>query len=172
MGNAIFVGLIVAISYVSAAAQTRHTITNLDLEKYRDSRVAAEKELSENYASLGFRSPEERAKSDAEDARALTALSEKLRAERVSQEQAAAASEAWAAYYRGRAALQNGSVVYLPQPTGLYYGYVYYGNRWHFNNIRRTYQQPGYFAGGNFWTTGPATRPRPRPLFVTPEPRN
>ena len=166
----IFVGLITTISCVSVAAQTRHTITNLDLEKYKDSRVAAEKQLRENYAALGFRSPEERAKSDAADAQALTALSEKLRAERVSQEQAAAASEAWAAYYRGRAALQNGSIVYVPQQTGLYYGYVYYGNRWHFNNIRRTYQQPGYFAGGNFWATGSATPPRP--LFVTPRPRN
>lgn len=170
MKGAIFVGLIVAISSVSISAQTRHTITNLDLEKYKDSRVAAEKELRENYASLGFRSPEERAKSEAADAVALTALSEKLRAERVSQEQASAASEAWAAYYRGRAAIQNGSVVYVPQQTGLYYGYVYYGNRWHFNNIRNKYQQPGYFAGGNFWATGSATPPRP--LFVTPRPRH
>lgn len=166
----IFAGLILAIFCISASAQTRPTITNLDLEKYKDSRVAAEKQLQEDYARLGFRSPEERAKSDAADARALTELSEKLRAERVSQEQAAAASEAWAAYYRGRAALQNGSIVYVPQQTGLYYGYVYYGNRWHFNNIRHTYQQPGYFAGGNFWATGSAAPPRP--LFVTPKPRN
>jgi len=170
MKSAIFVGLILAISSISISAQTRHTITNLDLEKYRDSRVAAEKQLREDYARLGFRSPEERAKSDEADARALTALSEKLRAERVSQEQAAAASEAWAAYYRGQAALQNGSVVYVPQQSGLYYGYVYYGNRWHFNNVRRTYQQPGYFAGGNFWATG--TAERPRPMFVMPRPRH
>lgn len=162
--------MIAALSFVSVSAQTRHTITNLDLEKYKDSRVAAEKQLRENYADLGFRSPEERAKSEEADAKALTELSQKLRAERVGQEQAAAASEAWAAYYRGRAALQNGSVVYLPQATGLYYGYVYYGNRWHFNNIRRTYQQPGYFAGGNFWATGSATPSRP--LFVTPGPKN
>lgn len=170
MKGAIFVGLILAISSISISAQTRHTITNSDLEKYKDARVAAEKDLRENYSRLGFRSPEERAKSDAADAAALTALSQKLRAERVSQEQAAAASEAWAAYYRGQAQLREGSVVYLPQSTGLYYGYVYYGNRWHFNNVRRTYQQPGYFAGGNFWTTGTSTRPRP--LFVTPRPRH
>ncbi|KXK00732.1 MAG: hypothetical protein UZ17_ACD001002075 [Acidobacteria bacterium OLB17] len=169
MRCAIFVGLILTICSISAYAQTARTITNLDLEKYKESRVAAEKQLREDYAKLGFRSPEERAKSDAADAQALTALSERLRAERVSREQAAAASEAWAAYYRGAAA-QNGSIVYVPQQSGLYYGYVYYGGHWRFNNIRRTYQQPGYFAGGNFWATGNATRPRP--LFVTPRPRH
>ena len=39
-------------------SQTR-TITNADLEKYKQKRLAAEKELRENYRELGFPSPEE-----------------------------------------------------------------------------------------------------------------
>lgn len=39
-------------------AQTR-TITNADLESFRQKRLAAEKDLRENYEKLGFASPQE-----------------------------------------------------------------------------------------------------------------
>jgi hypothetical protein len=41
------------------------TVTNADLEKYKQKRLAAQKELRENYAELGFASPEEQARLDA-----------------------------------------------------------------------------------------------------------
>ena len=40
------------------AAQTK-TVTNSDLEKYRQKRLQAERDYRENYAKLGFPSPEE-----------------------------------------------------------------------------------------------------------------
>lgn len=52
---------ILCLSFIAAGsslAQTR-TVTNKDLEKFRQKRVEAEREYRENYEKLGFPSPEE-----------------------------------------------------------------------------------------------------------------
>jgi hypothetical protein len=67
---------ILCLSFIAAGssfAQTR-TVTNRDLEKFRQKRVAAEREYRENYEKLGFPSPaelerrREQSRDEAEDA--------------------------------------------------------------------------------------------------------
>jgi hypothetical protein len=69
----------------TASAQTR-TVTNSDLEKFREKRVAAEKDYRENYAKLGFPSPQELAKQIADGKRETEELSARLEAERLERE--------------------------------------------------------------------------------------
>lgn len=54
---ALFLGLIFSVSG-AAFAQTP-TVTNADLEKFRQKRIKAEREYRENYEKMGFPSPEE-----------------------------------------------------------------------------------------------------------------
>ncbi|QQS41294.1 MAG: hypothetical protein IPM63_18350 [Acidobacteriota bacterium] len=62
----------------AVSGQTK-TVTNADLEKYREKRVAAEKDLRENYEELGFASPEERAQRIEEYRRQKAELVDELR---------------------------------------------------------------------------------------------
>ena len=64
----------------SAAAQTK-SVTNKDLEKFRQKRVQTEREYRENYGKLGFPSPEELEKQNAESRRQLSELSQQIEAE-------------------------------------------------------------------------------------------
>ncbi|HUF02718.1 MAG TPA: hypothetical protein VMM38_00930 [Aridibacter sp.] len=70
---AILLSLAVAVS-----GQTK-TVTNADLEEYRAKRIAAEKDLRENYEELGFASPEERARRIAEYRRQKSEYVDELR---------------------------------------------------------------------------------------------
>jgi hypothetical protein len=79
----VFIVILFGVSY--AGAQTLE-ITNADLEKFRQKRLAAEKELRENYAKLGFPSPEEREKQAEKEARERKELVDKLRADRLERE--------------------------------------------------------------------------------------
>jgi hypothetical protein len=72
---------------LTALAQTK-TVTNSDLEKFREKRLAAEKDYRENYAKLGFPSPQELARRIAEDERRLQETSARLEAERTARERA------------------------------------------------------------------------------------
>ena len=68
LNTAIAVGFVLSAAF-AVGAQTKK-VTNADLEKYRTERLKAEKDLRENYAKLGFPSPEELAKQQAEDEKA------------------------------------------------------------------------------------------------------
>ncbi len=52
----------------SSAAQTK-SVTNRDLEKFRQKRLQTEREYRENYSRLGFPSPEELEKQNVESRR-------------------------------------------------------------------------------------------------------
>lgn len=142
--------LICILSSVGAA-QTK-TITNSDLANYRERRLAAERELREDYVRLGFPSPEVRAKRDDESAKTLTELSARLCNERLTRERALV----YVPY-------QRDVIVTNSQPYYSNY-YLRYPSRYYQGS--RQYQQPGYFAGGMFIPTGPKTPPQP--LFVRP----
>ncbi|HMQ02329.1 MAG TPA: hypothetical protein PKD26_00235 [Pyrinomonadaceae bacterium] len=71
-----------------ADAQPARTITNADLEKFRLERLKAEKEYRENYERLGFPSPEELQRQIERGRIEREALSARLAAERIRQEQA------------------------------------------------------------------------------------
>ena len=68
-----------------AYSQTK-TITNADLEKYRQKRLAAERDYEENYYKKGFPSPEELERQNEESGQDLIEYSERLRAERVEED--------------------------------------------------------------------------------------
>ncbi len=71
-----------------ALAQSR-TITNLDLEKFKTQRLAAEKDLRENYEALGFPSPEQiEARRKAAEVESKE-LSERFERERIERERLA-----------------------------------------------------------------------------------
>ncbi len=159
-----FCFMIAAAVYVSAQART---VTNQDLEKYRDKRVKAEADLRENYARLGFASPEEMARRNAESAKASAELSARLRAERLERERLE--QERYVLERRSRA---ENTIVYTTANPGIasdYWPQYYWvgGRRYRYQSrYVAVPRQAGYYAGGQFWPTGPATRPQP--LFVRP----
>lgn len=71
-------GALLSVAAVSAFGQTP-TVTNADLEKYRQERLKAERELRENYEELGFPSPEELLKAEAKSRRERAAIVGELR---------------------------------------------------------------------------------------------
>ena len=163
--RSLFVFCLIVGSSLGVFSQVK-TVSNLDLEKYKQDRLHAETELRENYAKLGFSSPEERERRNAESAKAATELSAKLRAERLERERIEAEREAneamAAAYYR--------SIQPVQTPQYQYDDPLYFWPNFRRYNFprRRQYQQPGYFAGGMFITTGPRTPPRPLIRQVRP----
>lgn len=161
----LFCFCITLLTVAAVSAQGRQTgrqITNFDLEKYRDARLAAEKDLRENYAKLGFPSPEELERRREKSRLETEALAAKLRTDRIEQERIEAQREA-----ASRVTVYNRDIV-RQNDWYLSSGYYYspYVNRY---PRPRTQEQTGYFAGGQFWPTGPATKPRP--LFVRPRNR-
>src|SRR5688572_27122381 len=70
---------------VSLFAQSR-TITNADLEKYRQVRLSAEREYRENYEKLGMPSPAELDRRREQSRIETEQLSGKLRAEQFEQD--------------------------------------------------------------------------------------
>lgn len=144
---------------VSASAQGR-PITNLDLAKYAEARLNAEKELRENYAQLGFASPEERARHDAADAKERAELSARLRRERIERDVAEAGIEELRtqqarndAYLRAMTysqPAQEDNSGYLDYGYG-YPGYGSYGGYGGYGN----YGNRGWFPQQNpTWRTG------------------
>src|SRR5437667_6853686 len=81
----LLLGFILLAAGINVAAQ-RKTVTNSDLERYRQQRVQADTDLRENYARLGFAAPEVRERQNAESQKKLLQLSARLRAERLEQE--------------------------------------------------------------------------------------
>jgi hypothetical protein len=106
-----------AAVYVSAQTNSPRTVTNTELEKYRDARVKADEEYRRTYAERGLPSPEELDKIQAERDKRLTELSLKLREERLQKE-----------YFEAlKAANSRPDVIYVtPQNTYAAPGYGYY----------------------------------------------
>lgn len=113
--------IFVATSFVFA--QTK-TVTNGDLEKFKQKRLKAEKDYRENYEKLGFPSPEELERQSEQSKRELAELSRRIEAENARNEsfyqsQANAlltqisSIEAQIAYLRGEAnRLPNQNYIY------------------------------------------------------------
>jgi hypothetical protein len=116
--------------YVSAQTNSPRTITNADMEKYRDARVRADAEYRRTYAERGLPSPEELDKIQAERDKRLSDFSQKLREERLQNE-----------YFEAlKAANSAPDVIYVaPQNNYVAPGYSYY---------------PYGFVGGGFVTRG------------------
>lgn len=87
----VVLGLIFSVSSL-AVAQTK-TVTNKDLEKFRQKRFQAEREYRENYKKLGFPSPEELEQKRIEDQKNLIKFSRQLELQRLEREAARTEAE-------------------------------------------------------------------------------
>jgi len=142
------------------------TVTNTDLEKYKQKRVRAEADLKEYYAKAGL-TEEDLLKREVEETKAREALSTRLRAVRLEQERIAEEART-----REESARQVNVIV--PQPTGYDGAFFLYGDRFYpirgprNNRFRRgvTWRatpmgiiyEPGSLPG-SIWSPRPATRP-------------
>lgn len=172
-----FVFCLVLLSIGVAQSQT---VTNMDLEKYRQERLSAERDYRENYAKLGFPSPEELQKQEEQSRKETEELSAKLRTSRLERERLDAYREA----EMNRAIAYNRQVQssgyydpgYYDPFYGGYSGYGgigglgKFGGRFGRHRIRHHGfgyggLQTGYYAGGQFWPT-PVKLQRPGPMIV------
>lgn len=170
-----FTPIVLVLAVVSLAfavsGQTR-TITNTDLEKYKERRLAAERDLRENYAKMGFLSPEEQAREDERAMREREDLVSRLRTERIEREQAEAARR-----QANNAELQQ--VIIVENGTGRIVGFGYSGHFRHRGSPRGGRASlpvsdwratPGgiiYEPGGRSSSVYSPVRQRPRPAFQT-----
>lgn len=116
-----------------AVAQEVRTVTNADLEKYRQKRLQAERDLRENYAEMGFPSPEEIEQQNEESRRSLNEFADQLREERLERE---------SRRYRRAQNSGNGSANPLAYPAP---GFIDYGNY---------YSTGAYYYGGRYYYGG------------------
>lgn len=78
--------IFIAVGFVSAQT-ARKTVTNADLEKFRQKRLANERSYRENYERLGFPSPEELEARNEQDCKELSKLSARIERENLQLEQ-------------------------------------------------------------------------------------
>jgi len=157
--------VIFAIAGVGAA-QTK-SVTNADLDKYRQERLKAEQEYRENYARLGLPSPEKLARQRDENSVETEKLAAKLRTERLEKERLNAEHEMQ---------LRDSTPIfqYVPVVSENQYilsaystGYGRYRRFLFYRPYYQPYSQPGYYAGGQFWPTpGGVRSPGSGPLWI------
>ena len=148
--------LFACFSIASASAtfaQQAKTVTNADLEKYRNKRVQAERDYEANYARMGFPSPEELQKQIEKSRVERDALSARLTAERLQREQTSSPQ------YFGQ---PNVYVVNSSQPSGGYLLSYPYSYRFPVPVYRFG---PSYRVGGGMILPNNNVPPRPRPIF-------
>lgn len=153
---ALSVGFILAAA-IPFLAQTK-VVTNATLEKYKQQRMAAEREYRENYERLGLPSPEELERRREQSRVETEALSAKLRAENMERERLVVQRETNERFAAGH---YRNSAVPVDQVYREPNYFWSYGRRYRYPPRQTYYQQPGYFAGGQFWPTGSRTESRP-----------
>ena len=140
------------------------TVTNADLEKYRQERVAAAREYESTYVERGQPSPSEIDMRNEERVRDLDELSTKLRSEYLERDLKRADIEARlieslinaqaSAAASQMPANNSGGVIYSGYSD--YYGGYGYGGYGYGRNRGRFYRVPvngGYVSGGWYWPT-------------------
>ncbi len=126
----LFLGSALVVILSGAAFAQSKTVTNADLEKYRVQRLAAEKDLNENYEELGFPSPEELERQEQKSRSEYAALARRLREEEARQPQ----NDSFVTYY------QTAPTAYpYPNPS-----FVDYGGRYAPSYLYYRFYNPGY----------------------------
>ncbi len=156
--TAILVLLIFAVAG-SAIAQ-RKTVTNADLEKYRQARLDAEREYRENHARLGLPSPEELAKRNEVSRKESMELSAKLREQEIEREQTGLSASPPASTIV-MFDLARTSIDYRPGLPAYYSGFYGFGRDHRPRGVREPFRQQYYVSGGSLWPVGPRTPSRP-----------
>jgi hypothetical protein len=123
---------VVLLAAVPAFSQRAvRTVTNLDLEMYRQERLKGEREYAQNYEKLGFPSPEELQKQLEKNQAEREALAARIAGERLQREQIQAGlAEAEMAEAERRS---QETVIIVPQERGDYFGFP-----------------PGYYPNGRY----------------------
>ncbi len=120
-------GVIFAATVTAAYGQTAgKTVTNADLEKFRQKRLAAERDYRENYARMGFPSPEELDAQIEKSRVQREAMAERYRNERLQREQLEARPQI---YYQQ---VQTPNYNYRGDERVIFPGFYfpYYWNNW------------------------------------------
>lgn len=78
--------VVFSTAFVAEAQRAVRTVTNADLAKFRDRRLAAEQEYRDNYERLGMPSPEELDEQRDRDMEARLELADQLRQARIEKE--------------------------------------------------------------------------------------
>ena len=125
--------ILAAVPAYSQRPATR-TVTNMDLEKYRQERLQAERDYAENYDRMGFPSPEELQKQIEKSRQERIALSARLMDDRIQRERIQA--ELAAAVYAAR------EDRYMVPADTRYFAWPYGG--YYYNGI---YAYPGRYRG-------------------------
>lgn len=112
--------LILVLSGTTLAQTAKKTITNADLEKFKQKRLQAEAEYRAKHKELGMPSPEELEQRNAEDKRRLVEISQRIRSE---QRQTQDYWQSQAAFLRNEIASINAQINFLNRqiaatPTG------------------------------------------------------
>ena len=141
----LFLSFILSVSAV-AFAQTK-TVTNADLEKFRQKRLQNERSYRENYERLGFPSPAELDRKRIEDEQNLIEFSQQLEAQRLEREALQADAENQALLLQNQyLQSQNG---YSNYDSGAYlYGGGYLPFNYGYNNYGRFNRRPRNYGNG------------------------
>ncbi len=168
----VLLGLIFSLSIIATAQ--KKTVTNADLEKYRQKRLQADQKYRENYERLGMPSPEELEKKRLADEKSLIEFSHRLEVQRLEREAAEAEAQSQALWTQNQYLQSRQTGDYGYQSGGYYYGYspyVYgYGNTnrsgvYRRNNYSgRTYYNNNNKPTGFFNLQFPPARPPQRIL--------
>jgi hypothetical protein len=164
--------MVATVGGAGSFAQTK-TVTNADLEKYRQARFTAEAEYRANAKRLGLPSPEELAAREAERQKRLFEFADQLQAKQAQDE----------AYWQARASLLktelagvDGQIGYLRNllnslPQRQTFVGVYYPNNFPQYGLGYGFPQQGYLGGqnsnwsdgnyGNYWGPRPVKSPWP-----------
>jgi hypothetical protein len=150
----LLIGFIIIFANV-VSAQTK-TVTNADLEKFRQKRVQSETEYRENYQKRGLPSPEELDKRREQNGKALAELSERLGKERMEREEKQQEEEYRQAQYR--LYLRNYASQYNQgayNGNGYYpLGYFGYSNGYSNNSFNNRFRNKrGFGRGGSFYNS-------------------
>ncbi len=160
--------VLVSIFLFAGLSSAQRTVTNADLDKYKDKRVRAESDLRENYARLGFPSPDELERREAERAKIREDLANRLRQQDLED------ARLLMQYQMAAAAARPQTIVVQTTDSGYQDGFVQYGGFGYSgygygNRNRRGFwpvqQQSGYFAGGQYWPTPSVVPQRPVPFI-------
>ena len=158
MRRSIFVLCLLTLFSGFALGQAK-TVTNADLEKYRQKREAGERNLKAYYAKKGL-SEADVAKQEAEDAEAREMLSARLRAERLERERLELER-------LEREAAPPQVNVYVPQQERNNNGYFVYENQYNpYYPYYPNYNPYGFPRNRRYENTGPRWRATPMGIIV------
>lgn len=159
---ALIFGLVFSITAIGTA-QVR-TVDNFTLQKFQQQRLAAERDYRDNYARLGFPSPEELDRQRDADMAARVQLSDQLRKARLEKERLEL--ERWNLGVQAAGQLHN-SVIEV-EPAASYGGYFdSYGG---YYSGRRYSRHSGYFPNRVYRNDG-GYRATPVGVYPNPSPR-